>query len=384
MRKGWLSFCLVAVCAAQTGPGMVREGGYWVETVTGVAVAQPSELFRISTRGAVSLQGETRRDIAYTLKKRAAVGSEAAARGLLKKISVKTRQRGDELLLEVDVPGDWTSSASLDLRVPRKLRRTVIESQGDTIEAYDLAGALHADSGGGRVHVDRVQGDVIVRTGGGQVRLGKIGGGVMCFSGGGQIIADTISGPAGLNTEGGEIVVRLAKSPVRAATAGGNIRIEQADLGVTATAQAGLIEVARAGGPVIAKTREGAIKVRSASNVQCEAGAGAITLEAVYGGVRAATRSGSIVAELASKPLQDSSLATGAGDITVFIPSNLAVTVQAISASLGGRRIVSDFSEIQTHVAASARAEAQGSLNGGGPLLRLTALGGTIYLRRRN
>ncbi len=381
MRTGWLTFCLVAAGAAQTHPGMVREGGYWVETVTGSAAAQPSDLLRISTRGAVFLQGETRNDIAYTLKKRANVKSETAARALLERISVKARNRRGELLLEVSLPGDWTSSASLNLRVPRKLRKTVIESQGDAIEAYDLDGILQADSGGGRVQVDRVRGNVVIRTGGGQVRLGKIGGAVMCFSGGGQIIADTIAGPAGLNTEGGEIVVKLAKSPVRASTAGGNIRIERAEDGVTVTAQAGLIEVARAGGPVIAQTKEGAIKVRSASNVQAQAAAGAIALEAVYGGVRAATRSGSIVAELAGKPLEDSSLTTGAGDITVFIPSNLAVTVQAI-ASPGGRRIISDFSEIQTD-AAAARAEARGSLNGGGPLLRLTALGGTIYLRRQ-
>jgi hypothetical protein len=67
----------------------------------------------------------------------------------------------------------------------------------------------------------------------------------------------------------------------------------------------------------------------------------------------------------------------------VFIPSNLAVTVQAISASPGGRRIVSDFAEIRTRAGGGIRAEAEGSLNGGGPLLRLTALGGNIYLQRQ-
>ncbi len=387
MRCGWpwlFPAAIATLCAAQTNPGVVREGRYWVETVTGTATVGSSELLRVSTRGAVSLQGEARENIAYELKKRASVKGEAAARALLDKISVKTGKRGGELLLEVSVPAGWTSSASLQLRIPRDLRETILESQGDAIEAYDLKGMLRADSNGGRVHVDRVQGKVVIRTGGGQVRLGEIGGGVQCFSGGGQIVADTIAGEAGLNSEGGEIVVRVAKGPVRASTGGGNIRIEQADRGVTATARTGLIDVARSSGPVVAQTVAGAIKVRSAGNIECQAGTGAIALEKVFGGLRASTRSGSIVADLAGKPLKDSALTTGSGDITVFIPSNLAVTVQAISASPGGRRIVSDFSEIHTRMLpAGTRVEAQGALNGGGPLLRLTALGGTIYLRRQ-
>lgn len=385
MRRGskWLLAAAIATfCAAQTNSRLTREGSYWVQTVTGNASIAPSEILRVSTRGAVSLQGEARQDIAYALKRRAGVQGEAQARVLLDNVSVRTERRSGELLLEVSLPADWTSSAGLQLRVPRRLRETILESQGDSIEAFDLDGTLRADSSGGHVKVDRVRGKVIVRTGGGQVRLGKIEGSVLCFSGGGQIIADTISGEAGLNTEGGEIVVRLASGPVSASTAGGNIRIEEATHGVTATAKAGLIDVARSAGPVVAQTGAGAIKIRSAANVQCQAGTGAIALESVYGGLQASTRSGSIVADLAGKPLKNSILTTGSGDITVFIPSNLAVTVQAISASPGGRLIVSDFSEIRTRTA-GARAEAEGSLNGGGPLLRLTALAGNIYLHRQ-
>jgi hypothetical protein len=384
MRSGWLFPAVVAtLCSAQTNPGVVREGAYWVETVTGTAPVGSSRVLRVATRGAVSLRGEARGNITYVLKKRAAVKSEAAAHALLDRISVKTAERSGELLLEVDLPAGWASSASLQVRVPRELRETILESQGDTIEAYDLKGMLRADSNGGRVHVDRVQGRVVIRTEGGQVRLGEIGGGVQCFSGGGQIVAGTIAGEAALNSEGGEIVVKVAKGPVRASTGGGNIRIEQANHRVVATARAGLIEVVRSSGPVVAQTAAGAIKVRSAGDIECQAGAGAIALEKVFGGLRASTRSGSIVADLAGKPLKDSTLTTGAGDITVFIPSNLSVTVRAISVSPGGRRIVSDFSEIRTQVLpAGARVEAQGALNGGGPLLRLTALEGAIYLRR--
>jgi hypothetical protein len=53
---------------------------------------------------------------------------------------------------------------------------------------------------------------------------------------------------------------------------------------------------------------------------------------------------------VAGKPLEDSVLSTGSGDITVFIPSNLVVTIQAISTSPGLQKIISDFPEIQARV----------------------------------
>ncbi|MGO9096555.1 MAG: DUF4097 family beta strand repeat-containing protein [Bryobacteraceae bacterium] len=384
MKTGWLWFLLAAMAAAPSHAQIVREGADWVQTATGSATLAGGALLKVSTRGAVVLQGEARQDIGYVLKKRVRAADLARARALLDGVTVKTTRRNGGLALEVSLPAGGAAAADLQLRVPRSLRETSLESQGESIQAYDLDGSLRADSRGGRLQADRIQGDVTVRTGGGMVRLGKVGGNVLCFSGGGTISADMIGGQAGLNTEGGEIYVRMARGLVRASTRGGNIRVDRAERGVTANAQAGLIDVLEAGGPVIAETGAGAIRVRSAGNVECQAGTGAVQLREVFGGLRVAMRSGSILAELAGKPLEDSTLSTGAGDITVLIPSNLAVTIQAINAFPGGRRIVSDFAEIRPRLAqAEGESEAQGTINGGGPLLRLTASGGTIYLRRQ-
>jgi hypothetical protein len=387
MRSGWIWLMpalLASASGAQTGTGMTHEGKYWVVTSSGTAGVEGCDRLQVTTRGAVTVEGESRKDIQYTLKGRTRVQDAAKARTLLGMIQVKTAWRGETMTLEVTLPPTWAVSADLKLRVPRDLRQTFLASQGEMIEALDLDGALGADSGGGRLHVDRIGGDVTLKTDGGQIRLGSVGGNVVCFSGGGPIIADTIGGKAGLDTEGGEIIVKVAKGLVRASTGGGNIRIDRAERGVTATARAGLIDIIHAGGPVIARTGTGAIKIRSASDVQCQAGTGAIQLQAVYGGVRAATLSGSILAEFGPKPLRDSVLSTGAGDITVYLPSNVAVTVEATSADPGGSRIVSDFAEIRPRPGRyNARYEAQGAINGGGPLLRLAASGGRVYLRRQ-
>jgi hypothetical protein len=85
-------------------------------------------------------------------------------------------------------------------------------------------------------------------------------------------------------------------------------------------------------------------------------------------------------------PLQDSALSTGAGDITVYIPSNLPLTIKALNENGPAGKIISEFSEIMVRQAAEAARQgvmAEGVLNGGGPVLRLTSTGGTIYVKRQ-
>jgi hypothetical protein len=85
--------------------------------------------------------------------------------------------------------------------------------------------------------------------------------------------------------------------------------------------------------------------------------------------------------------LENSFLATGRGDVAVYLPSNRAVTIKALNESAGWLgRIVSEFPEIQVQrpVGGVGRTvEAEGSLNGGGPVVMISVAGGTVYLRRQ-
>ena len=165
--------------------------------------------------------------------------------------------------------------------------------------------------------------------------------------------------------------------------------IEVRGRGATAPqfAAAGRIEVARAGGIVTADNSGGSIQVGAASGVRCESSGGTIRLRGASGALRAVTDVGSILAELMSgMPLQNSMLSTSTGDSTVFIPSNLALTVRAQSVSARAGRIISEFPEIpvrMNNLPNPASAMAEGALNGGGPLLQISAATGTIYLRRQ-
>jgi hypothetical protein len=99
-----------------------------------------------------------------------------------------------------------------------------------------------------------------------------------------------------------------------------------------------------------------------------------------------AAMAGNILAELLNGArMQDSSLVASSGDITVLIPSNLAVSVMARNSTGGTPRIVSDFPEIRVTPSKFFQAPmvGQGALNGGGPVLNLSVSSGVIYLRRK-
>ena len=172
IRILWLAQAFALAALAQTSSGPAREGGYWVDTITGSAAA--GESVRVVTAGAVHIQGEQRGDIVYSLKRRVKARDEASARAQLDAIAVKAVREGARMVLEVTGP-DPRAAADLHVRVPRKLREAAVESSGGAIEIADIDGAVRVATAAGAVEVNRVGGGVAVRTGGGAVRLDQIG-----------------------------------------------------------------------------------------------------------------------------------------------------------------------------------------------------------------
>ena len=82
----------------------------------------------------------------------------------------------------------------------------------------------------------------------------------------------------------------------------------------------------------------------------------------------------------------DSDLETGAGDITVYLASDVAINVRASVDLANGHRITSEFSDI--HVSSEGGQwgpktyTAEGKLNGGGPTLKVHTSTGDINFKR--
>ena len=170
---------------------------------------------------------------------------------------------------------------------------------------------------------------------------------------------------------------------VRAQSRAGGIHIIKAGGGVTATTGGGRIIVDSANGVVIAHNMAGPLEVGAAAGVECESGAGGVQLGNILGSMKVSTMMGSILANLLGGKPADSYLASGDGDITVLIPSNVGVTIRAESEMADTmRRIVSDFPGIPVR-RQGTEIVAEGPVNGGGPLLRISATQGTIFIKRQ-
>jgi hypothetical protein len=126
------------------------------------------------------------------------------------------------------------------------------------------------------------------------------------------------------------------------------------------------------------------VRIGAAAGIHCESSNGGnIQLANIVGPMSVSTDAGNILANLMGSRLAESLLATGNGDITVVIPSNIRVTIQAENQMADTmRRIVSEFREIQPR-SIGTHLVAQGQVNGGGPLLQISASAGTIFLKRQ-
>ncbi|MFN7994686.1 MAG: hypothetical protein U0Q18_13850 [Bryobacteraceae bacterium] len=362
-------------------PALTREGAYWVQVLQGSEPLQPSTRIRINSRGSVLCEGVPNRDLSYSLRVRVKARSEAEARRLVRAFSVRlarpssahatlTVQRGDGL-------------ADLQVKAPKTAVETVVVSTEGALDLRDLDGSLTAETGGGAVNADRIHGNVVLRTAAGDITLGTVGGSARCATAGGKITATLVRGEAAFETGGGDVFAQEVGGLVHATTMAGSIRIKRAGSAVIASTGGGPIDVGHAQGVVTAKNSAGPVKVGSAGGVRCES-VGAVHLDNIWGSVRVTTAIGSIIASLlAGKPMSDSFLSTGSGDITVFIPSNVGVTVRAQNELADSiRRIISDFPGLNVRVE-GGQVVAEGPVNGGGPILRISGTGGTIFIKRQ-
>jgi TonB family protein len=231
---------------------------------------------------------------------------------------------------------------------------------------------------GGHIRVLDVNGDTTAFTAGGHIQVGNISGAATLRSGGGHIHAGQISGKAQLETDGGNITVGKAGSYVAVRTGGGQI-----DFG----------EVR---GSVHAQTGGGGIRVMYVSGpMEVESNGGSICLTRVAGAVRAMTTGGTITAWINPDNSSEdkatsgtvrlhgaSQLASGVGDIVVFLPRNLAATIDASVEAGGEQKIEADPAlQLVMQQNHSGPVHATALLNGGGDVLKLHTAAGKIRLQ---
>lgn len=253
---------------------------------------------------------------------------------------------------EVRVIARQTIKADTDAQADELLRRLTLtlEPQGDTIVAearYDTAGTGWIRRGNAvtvafEITVPR-HFNLELTTSGGDIAVADIEGRVRARTSGGDLTFARVDGDLDGDTSGGDI--RLAEGTARAKlhTSGGDITI------------------ARAGGPTEVSTSGGDIRLDSVAEL-----------------ISATTSGGDITAVLAGDLRHDSLLSTSGGDVRVRLAPTIGFRLDARTS---GGDVRAAGLTLTIADGALGKSKLVGTVNGGGPLLKLRSSGGDISLR---
>jgi hypothetical protein len=263
-----------------------------------------------------------------------------------------------------------------------------ISTGGGNIEAEDISGRVTLHTDGGNIRTGNIGGPARLETGGGHIFTKDIAGDLFATTGGGHVTTGSISGNASLHTNGGHIRVASVEGLARLQTGGGNVTIEHSGSELIAETAGGQIEVGETAGLVRAKTGGGGIRVlRVSGPTNLETSGGSIYLTQVDNAVKASTGAGGITAWLVSPPKSSGmcDLQSADGDIVVYLPRQLPVTIDAQVQMGGQHRVIVDPAfplnvSYSDALNGKRTVRAEGALNGGGEVLHLRTMAGNIRL----
>lgn len=314
--------------------------------------------------------------------------SQKGANQLLKSFVVTARETPQGVFLRGQTFDRRCSGrlwVTLEINVPRNYSLDV-STGGGSIELDDINGRVALSTSGGNIMAGNIGGPARLSTDGGHIIVKNVAGELVAVTGGGHITTGAITGSASLRTTGGHIRVASVGGTARLETGGGNITLERSGAELVAETSGGQIEVGEASGLVRAKTGGGGIRVvRASGPANLQTVGGSIYLTQVDSAVKASANAGGITAWFVSpaKLTSTCELQSNDGDIVVYLPRQLAVTIDA-SVQMGDehRLIVDPAFPLKVSYddssITSRTIRAEGALNGGGEVLRLRTVAGDI------
>jgi hypothetical protein len=368
-----------------------REGNSWVEEITGTLPL--SRNLKVTTdMGSVQVIGGNDNDVRYTIRKRAYGSSEDSARRSFQQFGVTAVKRGDFAIFE----GSWGEgrarkfNAEFIVSVPRDMMVVKLNSDGGSINVKGIGGRLEAETGGGSVKLDDVGGTAMAETGGGSIDVGNANGELKLTTGGGSIRVVSAKGKVIASSGGGSVSVGNAAG-VMVETGGGSVDVGTCSGETQVETGGGSIDLGDINGPVSLETGGGSIKLSGARGpVKVSTGGGNLDLWKLSQGVRAETGAGTITAEFIGTPPNGSNayslLETSAGDVIIYVASDVKLNIKAVIQTAFGHKITSDFAGLNINTEGGEWGPktiyADGALNGGGPLLKVRTTIGNIFIRK--
>ena len=302
--------------------------------------------------GAIDVQSTENETVSVRVQRAAQLKADRRAAEILKNFDVQLTHEASDVKIEAKFKGpqkQWKrSKGRLDIRfevvVPRHYSLD-LKTSGEDISAVDITGDVNANTSGGGLRFQNITGRIDGKTSGGNIDLKAFNGNTILKTSGGNITLETGTGDVKAKTSGGNLQFTDVTGAVNGQTSGGSITMRDCSGGAEMKTAGGSIEVEN-DGPVLAKATGGSIrcqlqKVSTSQNLLLD-------LETMGGGINVSVAP-DIAATVEAKVL--------GGAVTTELP----VTVE-------GGPVKPD--------------QLQGTINGGGPLLKLFSVGGNIILRK--
>lgn len=303
--------------------------------------------------GAIDVQSSERDTVSVRVQRSAQLKADRRAGEILKNFDIQMTHEASDVKIEAKFKGpqrQWRKmknrlDVQFDIVVPRHYTLN-LKTAGDAISATDVTGDVDAKTSGSGLCFQKITGRIDGKTSGGHINLEAFNGDTLLKTSGGNITLETGTGNVKAKTSGGNLQFTNVTGAIDGKTAGGSITLRDCRGGADVKTSGGGIEVEN-DGPVLAKTTGGSIR--------CQ-------LE------KASTGQNLLL-----------DLETIGGGINVSLVPDIAATVEA--KGLGGA--VTTELPVEAEEAGPVRSnELQGTINGGGPLLKLRSVGGNIILRK--
>jgi len=403
LLAAWLFLSPAVSAQHRTAQAPNKEGRISEERSGSFPVRDGQRLRLVSDTGHIRIRTQNSEMVSFVVRIEADA-NQPGARQYISRFILSARPMPDGVFIGARVP--WPQQefpghlwVTFELNVPRNFQLDINTRTGN-IETESMDGRISLVTGGGNITAASVGGPARLETQGGHITVQDVSADLSAISAGGHITAGSVQGDAVIRTAGGHIRVTSVQGTAQLETGGGNISLERAGAGIVAHTSGGRIDLGEASGTIRASTGGGNIGVLNvAGSTQLDSGGGSICLTKIQGAIRASTATGTITAYFIpeGKLLGPSQLESGTGDIVVYIPRELAISIDATVESLVGDSLYEHASDATARIDAdpaiplkltrtsagstgrTVRAEV--ALNGGGELLRLKTATGNIRLR---
>ncbi len=384
----WALMVALAIPLCAQNSRVFREGNSWVEETTGSLPA--GREFRAFTElGSFHVQGNAAQ-VSYVVRKRSFADTEEAARKQFEQLRISASKTGDTVVMDGRLLGRNYNRLTADIavQIPRQTQVVKVETRSGSLGFTSISGSITGVTGAGGVKLDDISGPVTIKSGGGVIEAGNVGSDLYLQSGGGNVSVERVNGRVIVKTGGGRVHVGTSGG-TSVETGAGNIEVIKCNGDLRANSGGGNLNLGEVFGSVIAETGGGSVRLASAQgSVRVITGGGTVELFNVGQGAQVETGAGKITVHFVAdrNRFKDSFLHTAAGDVVVYLPANLGVSVHASTELASGKGIMSAFpglsitSEGGNYGPKSMYGE--GQLNGGGPILRVRTTIGQIDIRR--